>query len=300
MPPPLNSSLPPNPARARPLTPPAPALPGVPAPDSQAIGRLAAPNRPAFPYGRDLAATKTVGDVLTTPPRGTTPEAWGRSAGQLDEFAHGPRMRDDALTSARGQGYAPAGPDFAMPAATPSFAASVGRNYPWQAPPVDAGPGPSAYDPHGGQIHVGSGERNVTASHLASVRHEMDHALQQPAGGPWPWQRGNLEAGSELGPSMADMLYMSKDHQDTTGQPISHQVTFPSGASQDLGRMTKQAQQHGMFNGRSATDLLATPSGQAYTRMIADPTWSDRAARTPAAPAAPQGWGGWMISKLGF
>lgn len=49
---------------------------------------------------------------------------------------------------------------------------------------------------------------------------------------------------------------------------LKHTVQFPSGHSQNINSMIQQAEQHGYFDGKTMTELLATPEGKQYLKMI--------------------------------
>lgn len=49
---------------------------------------------------------------------------------------------------------------------------------------------------------------------------------------------------------------------------LEHTVHFPSGHSQNINSMVKQAEDHGYFDGKTMTELLATPEGKQYLKMV--------------------------------
>lgn len=60
-------------------------------------------------------------------------------------------------------------------------------------------------------------------------------------------------------------------YKPATSGRFQHTVQFPSGYQQDINHMVDRAEEHGYFDGRSMTELLATTAGQQYLRQIASP-----------------------------
>lgn len=124
-------------------------------------------------------------------------------------------------------------------------------------------------------------------SHLLA-NHEFEHARQDVPGnaidraGRVPDSHsGGISLPYEVPAGIGDLVFAGRaaKHAITpTGskQPFQHTVTFPSGYQQDINHMVGRAEQHGYFDGRTMSELLATPEGQQYLRLIASPPASQR------------------------
>ncbi len=267
------------------------ALPSMPPVERQWLTYLGDERRPTLPYGRDYKATADAAQAVLKDRLGPGDD-YGSAinrVGDLSDFVHGAAWRKSALGDALQQGY----PEHGV---TDSYLKTMDRAYPWKLPSINTNADSSAFNPRDRTIDLGD-PSGVTPSLFGDLRHEWDHALGAPdlsrKSVPVPasdlphneFMRqldaherdtdltfGNI-IGGEIPPSMADPVWLGHDFQQVTGKPLNSPFTYPSGVEGNVGTMARQAATHGMFDagGPSMAQLLASPSGQAYMRMITTP-----------------------------
>ena len=232
------------------------------------------------------------GRGISEPPiaydRNNTEQSRFQAVRALATHLHGREARGDAASAAFQQGY-PAAPYTqssvkllrdAYRGATPNLIVSN------HTPSGDAG----FYDRRGGPdvqfprevpyVHIDNpraiayAARRTVLSPPLAVRHELEHARQAPdtAG---VLQSPTYGPAVEIPPSLADVVYTGEEFQRHMGRPLQHQVNLtppntPPGheVSHDINWMQQQARRHGLFDGKSMTQLLATPEGQQYLKRI--------------------------------
>jgi hypothetical protein len=235
------------------------------------LGHLANPARPPFPYGQDRQAMYQIGRAMVHPQRyddGGMVRNYSGLAGvnALDDFLHTKDARAPLVDEMTRRGYFPAGHP-----TTPTYARDLYRAYPWRAPTVRTGAGDySEFRESTRGIRLGVDRNGATPSPIATLRHEMDHALawQHPEAGDFP-----ARVVEEIPPSIGDLLWSAHDFRQRTGQGLETNIKFPTGVTHNADWMARQAAQHGMFTqpGRTTAQLMATPSGLAWSRRLTDP-----------------------------
>jgi DNA polymerase Ligase (LigD)/Helicase conserved C-terminal domain/SNF2-related domain len=313
---PATPELPPNPFAF--IRPSRPATVNYPSPTGVATKQLSAPALPALPTGRAGPAMLQVRKVLGT----NQPDA-----DRLADALHGLAIRQDLTTASRAAGY-PADPGAApasaikllgetyphklpstrfenQPSGKAQYNFGTGQTeisdpLPWKGPGREPWP---ALVPWLQQRAV----NNVAPNRLALTRHETEHALQNiyepPVG--IRMRRGiSLEQmveeakreardrsnAMEIPPSLGDLPFTAQMHKLETGKPLNVPVDVAPGITHDADWMSRQAEQHGMFKGRTMTELLATPAGKAYLQRLL-------AAHTPPPPSnQPTGVMPWVRS----
>jgi hypothetical protein len=266
---------------------PAPRSTTAPVPQSTLIGRLSSPSRPPFPEGRAEVAQATVGELAHANLGGFYP---------LSEHLHegGPRsVRGRLLATSLAGGYPATGPGQAVPASTAQL---LSETMPYRLPPVaydNNGGGGAGFDRITGKIWLPPSDQAAPQGSLdepaGALRHEAEHGLQALSRQTWQareaagiptvspltreqanhWQFAKSTA-SELGPSLGDIPFTAEAYRREVGRPLHARVPLAPGVTPDAAWMARQAEQHGFFNGRSMTELLATPSGQAYLKRLMD------------------------------
>lgn len=236
------------------------------------VAALNAPSRPPMPYGDSSGPLMKTYEAF-----GARPQA----ARSLASGLHGAASPRIPLVAASRAGGYPSNPA-AVPAST---AALLSRTVPHQTPPVVGGAGGSAYDERSRTIRLAGGPGPEDAMSLnagASLRHEVEHARNLPdadALGRLPKAPGMSRSGSITGPlqqaseyaaTLGDLPFTAQAHKLETGRLLNAPVAVAPGVTHDADWMARQAEQHGLFGGRSMADLLGTPSGQAYTRRLLD------------------------------
>ena len=269
--------------------------PANPTPTSTALGQLAA--RPALaplPANRAVAEQSKIFKMFT-----------GRrhAADQLAGVLHGAYGPRAALTAASRAGGYPADPA-AAPASTVKL---LGEMYPHKLPPttlVHKPTGVGEYRPMTGRTTISDPPpgtqpgwmdwlrhplatlqqgalEGAIPNRLGIARHETEHALQgiDKVKSLLPWyatpaeqqrESKDLSNAIEVPPSLGDLPFMAQAHKLETGKPLNAPVEVAPGITHDADWMARQAEQHGMFKGRTTTELLATQAGQAYLKRLLD------------------------------
>jgi GNAT superfamily N-acetyltransferase len=262
------------------------------APTLQANKLLApmnAPGRPPFPYGSQHEALGRIGEIMNADPAAAT---------LLTNRLHGLMPRLATRAAAMQQGYQP-GP---WMESTPANQALLGRTLPYQAPRVWSSPGlGSQYNRLSGLTNLAppSTDPGVALDATGIARHEFEHALQtSPAQqaasrardasldlGDVMRNAKKMEWAAETPASLGDIPYMAEQHRLQTGKPLDTKALLVPGRYEpNAAWMARQAKQHGFFEGRSTTELLDTPSGRAWLKMLLE---QERASIPPEAPARP-------------
>jgi hypothetical protein len=300
--------IPPNPfALERPVRP---ATPNYPSPTGVAVKQLSAPSLPALPTGRAGPAMSQIQRTLA---------ANRPAADRLADSLHGVDLRADLVAASRKAGY-PADPA-AAPASTVKLLGEMYPHRLPSTRFENRSSGKAQYEPWTGQTLLSDplpqpgpwykpkfspiipwleqqAVNSVASNRVGLTRHETEHALQNmylpPVIAPPGAKPGDASYDAlvrqvtdrsnamEIPASLGDLPYTAQAHKLETGKPLNAPVEVAPGITHDADWMARQAEQHGMFKGRTTTELLATPAGQAYLKRllaahaVPQPSLSDR------------------------
>lgn len=232
-----------------------------------------------FPYKRDAAAVSAVTDEAARNPEG---------AARLADAVHGLDLRTDQVRH-----YLTFGAPYeGVGTSTPEGARLLGETSPAGVPPVwnDTGTsGDFRYNPVQGVAKItdrldpayrpeddAEEAAAVNLSLDGVLRHETEHALaggRDFASSADPRLAADV---SEIPPSVGDFVWNAEYARRALapkfrGAAYPHpKIPLAPGYSPSDEWMRRQGHRHGFFEGRSTTELMATPSGRAWLRMLMD------------------------------
>jgi hypothetical protein len=218
-----------------------------------------------FPAGSQVPALNQVLDTLSQDPP---------AAAALEHSIHGVHPRGQLIAQAIEKGFRP------LPATrvSPTAAQLYERKY-TQQPKLTVD---SAAQPH---YNSDTGRLVVTPLRSAAgleglayhpmryldpgvvAIHETEHALTVPTNAQLAtagrhWTRSAI--GPEIPPSLGDLVNQAEVVKRDAGITLNDPIELASGLNANPEWMRQQAQEHGYFDGKSMTELLATPPGKQW------------------------------------
>lgn len=177
------------------------------------------------------------------------------------------------------------------PTSDPEESARMVRERNRQVPNLEYVPGSeitptraAVYYTHSGTVTLPA-VRGAYGNSAAPVNHELEHARTLGSGErvarigsprvPLPTY-GSLDLAAEIPASFGDVVFDGERYRRARGKPVDVKLELGrdpqdgSGSAEnrslDVDWMVEQAKRHGYFQGRTMTDLLATPEGQQFLR----------------------------------
>jgi len=182
----------------------------------------------------------------------------------LNSKLHGINPRKELISAAEKQGY-PVGQ------ITPASFSFALQDYKGTAPEILRNQNVSTYSESSNIIKLNKEVSKVSLDKLGTLRHELEHSKQQTTVSDIDsdFLKQIYQPTAEIPASLGDIIHTTSIFQQHMGKPLDAKVTVAPGITHDASFISKQAKEHGFLEGKSTTELLATPSGQAYlTRLL--------------------------------